>query len=140
LSSKFSSTLSVMTFRSLYQFFSALMALLGFCWLRWPCWDNDQNPFPSRLKELWHYFLESPFSTFYTIFKFKIRLNSSELIYRFGPTNSAYYNSELILFRSQFHQHFMHAFFVQKQIEQLFSCYIQLCNFWRQIFFTKKRA
>ncbi len=39
--------------------------------------------------------------------------------------------------RSQFHQHFMRAFFVRKQIEQLFSSYIWLCNFWHQNFVRK---
>ncbi len=33
------------------------------------------------------------------------------------------------VFRSQFHQHFMHAFFVLKRIEHLFSNYSRLCNF-----------
>ncbi len=40
----------------------------------------------------------------------------------------------------QFHQHFMHAFFVRKQIEQLFSNYVWLCDFWRQNFIQKMRV
>ncbi len=32
----------------------------------------------------------------------------------------------------QFQQHFTHAFFVQKKIEQLFSSNVWLCNFWRK--------
>jgi len=32
----------------------------------------------------------------------------------------------------QFHQRFTCAFFVWKQIEQLFSKYVRLCDFWRQ--------
>jgi hypothetical protein len=39
--------------------------------------------------------------------------------------------------RSQFHQHLTRAFFVRKQIEQLFSSYVRLCNFWRQNFVQK---
>jgi len=41
-------------------------------------------------------------------------------------------------YRWQFHQHFMRAFFAQKQIAQLSLVIIQLFNFWRQNFDTKK--
>jgi len=40
-------------------------------------------------------------------------------------------------FLSQFHHHFTREFFVQKQIEQLFSNYVQLCNFLAPKFCTK---
>jgi len=39
--------------------------------------------------------------------------------------------------RSQFHQHLMCAFFVQKQIKQLFMDAFQLLYFWRKIIGTK---
>jgi hypothetical protein len=42
-------------------------------------------------------------------------------------------------FRGQFHQHFMCAFFVQKQIQQLSLVRFQLCNFWCQNFVQKTR-
>jgi len=42
--------------------------------------------------------------------------------------------------RSQFHQHFLRAFFVQKQIEQLFSGDVWLCKFWHRNFVLKTRA
>ncbi len=42
--------------------------------------------------------------------------------------------------RSQFHQRFTSSVFVRKQIEQLLSSYVWLCNFWRQNFVQKTRA
>jgi len=39
--------------------------------------------------------------------------------------------------KSQFHQHFMRAFFVRKQIEQLLSNYVWLCDFLHQNFVRK---
>jgi len=38
---------------------------------------------------------------------------------------------------SQFHQHFMRAFFIGKPIEQLFSNYVRLCNFLVQNYWQK---
>jgi len=38
---------------------------------------------------------------------------------------------------SQFHQHFTHAFFAQKRIEQLSIAKFQLSYFWRQNFSAK---
>jgi len=40
----------------------------------------------------------------------------------------------------QFHQHFSHNFFVQKQIEHLSLVMFQLCNFWRKNFVQKMCA
>jgi len=37
----------------------------------------------------------------------------------------------------QFHQCFMHAFFIQNQIEKLSLVTFQLCNFWRHNFVQK---
>ncbi len=38
---------------------------------------------------------------------------------------------------SQFHQHFTHAIFAQKRIEQLSIAKFQLSHFWRQNFSAK---
>jgi len=40
---------------------------------------------------------------------------------------------------SQFNQYFMREFFVRKQIEQLFSKYVWLCDFWHQNIIQKMR-
>ncbi len=42
-------------------------------------------------------------------------------------------------YNCQFHQHFMQAFFVWKQIAQFSLVMFQLCTFWRQNFVRKKR-
>ncbi len=42
------------------------------------------------------------------------------------------------MLRSQFHQHFTLMFFVQKEIEQFFSNYVWICDFWRQNFVQKR--
>jgi len=38
----------------------------------------------------------------------------------------------LLISWGQFHQHFMHAFFIQECFAQLSLVMFQLCNFWRQ--------
>ncbi len=50
------------------------------------------------------------------------------------------FNVDEIYYLSQFHQNFKCKFCIQKQIEQLFSSYVQLCNFLVPKYWRKMRA